>query len=53
MSDKIKKNYKKILLIICILLLVFISPLLIEIFLKSGNIIGTLIRYYSTNGICF
>jgi len=52
-SSFIKNNYKIILSIIFVILLIFVSPILIEIIFKSGNIIGTMIRTYGTKGICF
>lgn len=52
MPTIIKKNYKTILMIGLIILLIPLVPIMIEIIFKLGNYVGTLIRMIGTNGMC-
>lgn len=50
MLDLIKNNYKIILLVILMLIVIPTMPVLLEILFKFGNIVGTYIRL--GNGVC-
>ena len=49
----IKNNYKTILLVGISIILLPLIPIVTEIIFKFGNIVGTFIRAFGTNGICF
>ncbi len=53
MSDLVKNNYKVIVSIIIGICLLPLVPVVVEMLLKFGASIGTWIRLFGTNGMCF
>lgn len=48
----IRENYKKILLVTLIILLIPVIGLLVQIISTYGNLVGTIARKIMTKGIC-
>ena len=52
MPTIIKDNYKKVLLVLLVILLLPVIALLVQIISAYGNYIGTIARKIISNGIC-
>jgi len=51
MSNILKNNYQKIVKILLFITLLFLLPISLEMVFKAGNIVGSLIRIYSSTCI--